>query len=82
MADEHLWTDLGGGLMGSHQISDELRWASTGENRVRQFALPIPNFKKNAGETITMYHVMPIPDSLDATLTGRGRSPGEDAGLR
>ena len=24
MPDEHLWTDLGGGLMGNHQISDDL----------------------------------------------------------
>ena len=76
MPDEHLWTDLGGGLMGNHQISDELLWASTGETRLVPFTKDYGfGFKKNAGDTVTMYHVLPVPDTQDATLQEEGEVP-------
>lgn len=76
MADEHLWTDLGGGLMGNHQISDELKWASTGLCQVVKFTKDHGfGFKKNAGDTVTMYHVLPIPDLQDASLQEEGEVP-------
>jgi N4-gp56 family major capsid protein len=76
MADEHLWTDLGGGLMGNHQISDELLWASTGECRIVPFTKDFGfGFKKNAGDTVNMYHVLPIPDVKDASLQEEGEVP-------
>ena len=76
MADEHLWTDLGGGLMGNHQIADEMLTAMYGECRIAAFARPVPGgMKKNAGDTITWYHNLPIPDSLDGSLEETGEIP-------
>ena len=75
MADEHFWTDLGGGLMGNHQISEDLRWAASGETRIVFFTKPYSGFKKNAGETVSMYHVLPIPDTTDASLEEEGEVP-------
>ncbi len=76
MPDELLWTDLGGGLMGNHQISDELLGAVSGECRVAAYARPVPGgFKKNAGDTVTWYHTLPIPDTEDASLQEEGEIP-------
>lgn len=76
MADETFWTDIGGGLMGNHQISSEVLRASSGECRVAAFAKPVPGgFKKNAGETVTIYHTLPIPDTVDASLEEEGEIP-------
>ena len=76
MPDEHLWTDLGGGLMGNHQISDELLGAVSGECRVAAYARPVPGgFKKNAGDTVTWYHTLPIPDVTDGRLQEEGEIP-------
>jgi N4-gp56 family major capsid protein len=76
MPDVEEWSVLGGGLMGNHQISDELLWASTGEVRLVPFTKDFGfGFKKQAGDTVTMYHVLPIPDLKDATLQEEGEVP-------
>lgn len=76
MPDEHFWTDLGGGLMGNHQISDEMLGVTFGECRIHGFSKPVPGgFKKNAGETVTIYHKLPIPDDADTSLQEEGEIP-------
>ena len=75
MADEHFWQDLGGGLMGHHQISEELRWAASGETRIVGFTKPYSGFKKNAGDTVSMYHVLPMADVADGSIQEAGEIP-------
>lgn len=76
MPDEHYWQDIGGGLLGHHQISEEVLGASFGQCRIAGFAKPVPGgFKKNAGETVTVYHTLPIPDDEDASLQEEGEIP-------
>ena len=76
MPDEHFWQDIGGGLLGNHQISEEVLGATFGECRIAGFAKPVPGgFKKNAGETVTVYHTLPIPDDEDASLQEEGEIP-------
>jgi N4-gp56 family major capsid protein len=76
MPDEHLWTNIGGGLLGNHQISDKMLEVAVGECKVVQHTFDHGfGFKKNAGETVTMYHVNHLPDSQDASLQEEGEIP-------
>lgn len=75
MANEHMWNDLGGGLLGNHQISDDLLWASTGMTQLVKHTKPYTGFQKNAGDTVNMYHVLPIPDLQNAELEEEGEVP-------
>lgn len=76
MADAHLWTDIGAGILANHQVSDQILEVALGECKI----LPYTHdhgfgFRKNAGETVNLFHVNRLPDSKDATLQEEGQIP-------
>ena len=76
MADEHLWTDIGAGILANHQISDQILEVALGECKIVQFTHDHGfGFKKNAGETVNLFHVNRLPDAASATLEEEGQIP-------
>lgn len=76
MADTHFWTDIGAGVLANHQISDELLEVALGECKVVKFTHDHGfGFKKNAGETVNLFHVNRLPDALNTALQEEGQIP-------
>lgn len=76
MADEHLWTDIGAGILGNHQISDQILEVALGECKIVQYTHDHGfGFKKNAGETVNLFHVNRLPDAASAVLEEEGQIP-------
>jgi hypothetical protein len=76
MADEHLWTDIGAGILANHQISDQILEVALGECKIVPFTHDHGfGFKKNAGETVNLFHVNRLPDALSASLEEEGQIP-------
>jgi N4-gp56 family major capsid protein len=76
MADAHLWTDIGAGILANHQISDQILEVALGECKVVQYTHDHGfGFKKNAGETVNLFHVNRLPDAADASLQEEGQIP-------
>lgn len=76
MADAHLWTDIGAGILANHQISDQILEVALGECKIVPYTHDHGfGFKKNAGETVNLFHVNRLPDAADATLEEEGQIP-------
>jgi hypothetical protein len=76
MPDAHLWTDIGAGILANHQISDQILEVALGECKVVQYTHDHGfGFKKNAGETVNLFHVNRLPDTQNATLQEEGQIP-------
>jgi hypothetical protein len=67
---------MGGGVLGNHQISDKLLDVAVGECKVLPYTQDHGfGFKKNAGETVNLFHVNRLPDAADTTLQEEGQIP-------
>lgn len=76
MADAHFWNDIGAGILANHQISDEILEVALGECKIVQHTHDHGfGFKKNAGETVNLFHVNRLPDAESAELEEEGQIP-------
>ena len=76
MADAHLWSDIGAGILANHQISDQILEVALGECKIVQYTHDHGfGFKKNAGETVNLFHVNRLPDAANASLEEEGQIP-------
>ena len=76
MPDAHLWTDIGAGILANHQISDQILEVALGECKIVQYTHDHGfGFKKNAGETVNLFHVNRLPDAQNSTLQEEGQIP-------
>lgn len=76
MADVHLWTDIGSGVLANHQISDKVLDVALGECKIVPFTHDHGfGFKKQAGETVNLFHVNRLPDALSSALEEEGQIP-------